>query len=358
MPSLRARTTGFSLIELLVVLSIIGLLISLLIPAVQAARESARKLKCQSNLRQLALGLNAYHASCKAFPPAMNIVVNETGPGYTTEWKENWVISLLPYIDQQPLHDSFELDKLIKDDANRTARGTRLALMLCPTDVGSDVLYSREGEGDNWARGNYGANGSLAQLWCLTPSAEDLSKNDNCDDWWKHKYLRGAMSCNKSLSASDITDGLSNTILLGELRIGLCDKDRRGTWAMGAVGASAIFGHGVTDDSGPNNCIDVADDILGGQDVADAFGLEYLGAACMGCYGKASVQATMRSLHADGVNVGLCDGSVRFLNNSIEHTVKPQTDTEWHVLNHPEDFKAWERLNASADGLSMGGAAY
>jgi prepilin-type processing-associated H-X9-DG protein len=155
------------------------------------------------------------------------------------------------------------------------------------------------------------------------------------------------MGCNTSISLSQITDGASNTILLGELRIGLLSGDRRGTWAMGSAGASSLFGHGTGNDIGPNAGNLAADGLVECPEIISTVGKEKLASERMGCTScGANSQATMRSRHPGGVNVCLCDGSVRFIADSIE-----KTDDE--ELTYPTDFHVWERLNASADGLPI-----
>jgi prepilin-type N-terminal cleavage/methylation domain-containing protein/prepilin-type processing-associated H-X9-DG protein len=333
---------GFTLVELLVVITIIGILIALLLPAVQSAREAARRLQCQNNIKQLGLALHNYHAVAKAFPPAMNIPAGED-PATTAKWKENWVITILPNVEQDALRHSFDLTKPISDSANRTARGTRLACMLCPTDGNQKVLYSRANEGDNWGRGNYAANGSLDQINGAGAAGPRAGI-------WTSPLRRGVMGCNASVSIDEISDGTSNTILLEELRVGLFSGDRRGTWAMGACGASSVFGHGVTD-PGPNNCSPMGDALAECGDIIAAIGQATLNQECMGCdAGGVSMQATARSQHTGGVNICLCDGSVRFLSDYVEKATKWSTD--------PNDFKVWERLNASADGMTLDGSAF
>jgi prepilin-type N-terminal cleavage/methylation domain-containing protein len=325
---------GFTLVELLVVITIIGILIALLLPAV--------RLQCQNNLKQLGLALQNYHASCKAFPPSMVIPAGES-PEYTTKWKENWVILILPFIEQQALYDSFNHAVPISDASNRTQRGTQLSFMLCPSDTGRNVPFSRSGEGDNWARGNYGANGSIEQLY-------NSGLNGPRSSEWVKGYKRGVMGCNASVSIDEIKDGTSNTILLGELRIGLFAGDRRGTWAMGASGASSLWGTSSTDDFGPNCCNTAADDLAEGDELRAAVGTDVCNRECMNVCTCPNWQATARSRHVGGVFVCLCDGSVRFIGDYIEKA------SSWTITLN--DFHVWERLSASADGLPVDGSKF
>src|SRR5690606_2419870 len=106
LPSRAPR--GFTLIELLVVVAIVGLLLALLMPAVQAARESARVVECKSNLRQIAEGLHNYHSARKRFPG--DVVLKPQGPCLGAETRDgiNWMISILPYIEEQPLFNLYD----------------------------------------------------------------------------------------------------------------------------------------------------------------------------------------------------------------------------------------------------------
>jgi prepilin-type N-terminal cleavage/methylation domain-containing protein len=360
---------GFTIIELLIVITIIGILIGLLLPAIQAAREAARKAQCQNNLRQLGLALQNYHASCRLFPPAINLPANEF-EATTNKWKENWVITLLPYMEQNPLHDQFDLTKPISDPANRIPRGQKLPFMLCPTDTGSDVLYGNASEGDNWARGNYAANGSIAEneLGTLTlpPPGVAPSYTQNGINWGL-PWVRGVMGCNASLRAADIKDGLSNTILLAEIRIGVSALDRRGTWAMGSAGASSLFGHGMGKNMGPN--VNFPDNLLGCKALQDsAGGPGELASQGMSCWdGDGSTKATMRSQHAGGVFTCFCDASVHWLSNNIDHGTNGEipgteqakrSDTPNPDPPSASDYHVWERLNCSADGFPVDGSAF
>jgi len=366
----RRKCKGFTIIELLIVITIVGILMGLLLPAVQAAREAARKTQCQNNLRQLGLALQNYHSLCGAFPPAINLPAGEI-EATTTKWKENWVITILPFMDNQPLHNEFDLTKPISDPVNRIPRGQKLSFMLCPSDTGSDVLYSNGIEGENWARGNYAANGSIAnnELGTLTlpPPGVPASYAQNGVNW-ALPWVPGVMGCNGSLRAADIKDGLSNTVLLGEIRIGVSTLDRRGTWAMGSAGASSLFGHGVGRDMGPN--VSFPDNLLGCKALQDSMGGRgALWSECMACWeGEGSSKAAMRSQHAGGVFTCFCDGSVHWLSNNIDHGsnreipgTRQAQDPDNNANPNPptaNDYHVWERLNCSADGFPVDGTAF
>jgi prepilin-type N-terminal cleavage/methylation domain-containing protein/prepilin-type processing-associated H-X9-DG protein len=322
---------GFTLVEMLVVITIIGILIGMVMPSVQSAREAARRMQCGNNLRQLGLALYSYHSQYRSFPPAMMFPSGQNA-GTSSRFQKNWVIAILPYLDQTQLYRSFNLTKPISDPVNREPRGTSLTVMLCPTDIGRDNLYGTDADGDNWARGNYGANSSLSYDWTVT---------------W-----RGVMGNGVSLSLDQILDGASNTVLVGELRIGLAPMDRRGTWAMGAAGASSLWAHGSDDDIGPNRCGNAADNLLGCSAIMNVVPAGLLARECMTCCQSCngSTQATMRSRHVGGVQTCFADGSVHFISDYIDHA------TSWTI--NLQDFHTWERLNASGDGLQINYSQY
>jgi prepilin-type N-terminal cleavage/methylation domain-containing protein len=343
------RVGGFTLVELLVVIAIIGILVGLLLPAVQSARESARRMQCSNNLKQLGLALHNYHSSQGSFPPSVT-TVGADDPGTTTNFRQNWVIVTLPYMEQQNLYDAFDLTQSITAPVNRPARGVKLATMLCPTDQPNAAPFNStiSGENDNWGRGNYGANAANAHLLRLG-GRTDWAVNEDSPGW-QDNFRRGVMGPNVALSIAGIRDGTSNTILLAELRIGINDRDRRGTWAMGCAGASALYQHGSGGDAnGPNPCNDNSDDLKDcGYLKNTAPGNATLISRCMTCVAASTNnQAAPRSQHEGGIFICRADGGVQFISDFIQlgGGVGP-------------NMSVWDRLIAAADGLVLDSSRY
>jgi prepilin-type processing-associated H-X9-DG protein len=323
---------------------------------VQAAREAARRAECQNKVKNLALAVLNYHDVKKRFPAAQiyyfrdSLVRTGGGPQKNQYFGPNWVIEILPFIEEQALHDAFDLTKPISDPVNRTARGTQLQTMLCPSDVGNAQPFRSLGYGgDNWARGNYAANSSLYHLQPGNFSVDPFKKSPNLY-WWDDKpWTRGVMGLNLALRLKDITDGTSKTVMLGEVRIGLADVDPRGVWAIGWPGSSSLWGHSTDDAEGPNSCgFDAApDNIFQDQEFTEMVGVPRLREECMlsGAGGSGSSQASPRSLHPGGVHMALCDGSVRFILDTIE--------THEGIAEpaiREEQLRTFECLMASQDG--------
>jgi len=359
---------GFTLVELLVVIAIIGVLVALLLPAVQSAREAARRMQCSSNIKQLALGCLSYHDAKNGFPPALTYsqAAYDKRGGTTAAlqlidsnpWHgPNWVILILPYIEQQTLYNTFNFGRFISEPENREPRGQALPTMLCPTDGFNREPFSVPAGlgGDNWARGNYGANSSLSH--CKDGNVAESSRKPDTAVYWTQypdgtdwTWTRGVMGGNVALSIRQIEDGTNNTILLTELRAGLNAADRRGIWAMGMAGASSVWAHSTDDCIGPNSCLPGADNIYGNSTVLNQVGEGTLRQECMhsGGGGSGSNQAAPRSQHPGGVNVAFADGSATFITENIE-THKGEYNIAYDRDGYL-DFGVWEKIMSSSDG--------
>lgn len=253
------RRIGFTLVELLVVIAIIGILVALLLPAVQAAREAARRAQCQSNIKNVTMAVLTYESSRKVMPRGMNFPKTlESSIGYLGIFNANWIITILPNLEEQPLYDSFDLTKRINDNAaplasnrNYNARGTPIAVLLCPSDGNNRILYQGSGgspHGGNWARTNYAGNAGGAYLFATCNPMELCAFGPDSPGWMSDKR-RGVMGPNTSVAFRRITDGTSKTILVREIRTGLTERDSRGVWALGHAGASLLAMYGSEGDA-------------------------------------------------------------------------------------------------------------
>lgn len=342
------QRSAFTLVELLVVIAIIGILVALLLPAVQSAREAARKTQCLNNLKQLALALHTYHESQKGLPPGAQLAANEN-PETSNKFVQNWVITLLPQMEQQGLRDSFNLKQPIAHADNARPRSVALASMICPSDAGAHNIKFDGGTnlGQDWARGNYASNACLG--FQSTGFRPCWGKGA---DRWTGDLYRGVMGGNASLSLEEVTDGTTNVIMLSEVRAGLNAADRRGVWALGTPGASTLWGHASDDAIGPNDPRGYSDNIAGCVELTEAAGGESVTilekmACCLGC---SNSQAGPRSRHLGGVYVAMCDASGRFISDNVE------AGGTWDIeLNA---FLTWQRLNASGDGLPIDSTKY
>ena len=260
MPRLaRTRRTGFTLIELLVVIAIIAVLIALLLPAVQAAREAARRIGCVNNLKQIGLALHGYHDVQGTFPAGGWIKL--FGQPTTNNMNIGWSAVILTWVEQRALYDSLNLTLPYSHGVNSTAAYTSLQVYLCPSEPRKTLWNKVPGDLHDAADADYG--GMYGERGLSSPA----SKNDPA---------RGSMIFNQNVGIATIVDGLSSTIQVGE--------------APEAVNALWASGHNVFDQSASINARPPLE--LGEE---------------------------LTSQHPGGVNVLLGDGSVRFLKNSINN---------------------------------------
>jgi len=207
-----SRRRGFTLVELLVVIAIIGILIALLLPAVQSARETARRMSCTNNLKQIGLALHMYHDVHRELPMGWLGFDTSGQPDWEGEPGWGWSTRILPFIEQNPLYENgIDMNVPITDSANAAVRLTVIETFRCPSDKGKEVFDLKDAvdedtEGPNvlatLATSNYVGVFGVTDM-------HDLCESGSCQG-------EGTFYLNRGVKFSEITDGLSNTCMVGE----------------------------------------------------------------------------------------------------------------------------------------------
>ena len=293
------RRTGFTLVELLVVIAIIGVLVALLLPAVQAAREAARRMSCSNNLKQLALGMHNYHDTHGKLPYA------------AAHWGYGgWVKMTLPFIEQRAIWEKWDHTIVYSTQPNLDLCRIQLKSHMCPTDRWTFSTWNNGGQ--RMANMNYAVNLGNTTVYAVTPY------NGVVFQGAPFQYIEGITVANKpeTFSMAAITDGTSATLMLAEVRQG-----QRSITGQTDLRGLQWYGHhaGITTLNVPNTTVP---DYLQANWCPDPAGAASIGMPC----GTESGQDTgstpknlaARSLHPAGVQTALCDGSIQFVTNNID----------------------------------------
>lgn len=306
--------TAFTLIELLVVIAIIGVLIGLLLPAVQKVREAANRMKCANNLKQITLAAHNYHAIHEAFPIGMS-----TTPATSAYWylpTVFWPQAILPYIEGGNVYKLEDFAQGVGNAAwytnNAPAHQSVIKTYQCPSDdvgvfgnVASDPLIV------NWSRSSYAACFSADGTWMEpnVPNSWDAGNNSAANNPSVTSGKRALFNVNVRKSVRDVIDGTANTVAFSEMISGTSGTgDLRGYWW-------GYFGAQYSHMRAPNSPLN--DRLVGSYCVNTKRGSP--------CDNSSPYWTTVlisaRSYHTGGVNAALADGSVRFISNAIDQNV-------------------------------------
>lgn len=316
------RPFGFTLIELLVVIAIIAVLIALLLPAVQQAREAARRTQCKNNFKQVGLALHNYHDTFLRMPAAM-WSMNFGGQGLQGYQTNNnnymgasWLVSLLPYIDQAPLYSQYNFNVAVNNAANAAIVSTVIPGFVCPSDPNATsgnkcTVFG----GGPFARGNCGASG--------------YGRNGGWSQGWNYDGIdsqnRGLMGINGASGINGVTDGTSNTVASWELRADASPGGPRGVWASGRVGGGLLaqcLNPGVS--GGTGDCFGINEgNHANGDDIwcNGQFDPNTTVSQGMGGHAGGDGQAGPKSMHVGGVHALMADGSTRFISQNLDGNI-------------------------------------
>jgi prepilin-type N-terminal cleavage/methylation domain-containing protein/prepilin-type processing-associated H-X9-DG protein len=316
----KRTSKGFTLVELLVVIAIIGVLVSLLLPAVQAAREAGRRTSCINNLRQFGIALNNFESQRKFYPPTEELFLDttETPP----EWETNGLsihARLLPYFEQTNLHDLVDFKHDWNDSENETARTTHIEMFVCPSDPGENMPAEEGG------LNSYHANHGTTHIWDFPP----YEAGGNQDGM---PLPNGPMFRNAKFGPQHVRDGVSHTAAFCERIIG------DGSNSV-ATEESDTLRPGGAKPATAQEAIDICEAIPFDQLITKQ-GVSTVGApwirayhsttiyyhintpnrrSCM--YPPGRIMTTASSRHPAGVNLVMCDGSVHFVEDTISQEV-------------------------------------
>ena len=305
--SYRSSEKAFTLIELLVVIAIIAVLISVLLPAVQSAREAARRIQCVNNLKQIGLTVHGFHDTNNQFPSSLR------PSGLTTAPRIAGVLRLLPFMDQKPLYDNYNLQLTWGDVSNSTLARTRLSVFICPSSPADVTRLDGIPEISPW-----------------TPTAAaiiDYSPIANIDPRLYTAGLlaqagsgNGILEKNATVTMARVSDGLSNTILFAESAGRPFKYFKGGKLRNSNLSASRINGGGwarpASDISFKGSSAD-GSSVIGQCPLNCTNGDDIAAAAFPNPIYNTEGTSEVYAFHPGGAGILLGDGSVRFVKESI-----------------------------------------
>jgi prepilin-type N-terminal cleavage/methylation domain-containing protein/prepilin-type processing-associated H-X9-DG protein len=295
------RPGGFTLVELLVVIAIIGILIALLLPAVQAAREAARRLRCTNNLKQLALAMQSYHDAYGCFPY-----------GALGSHQMSWRVSILPYIEEENLYERFNFRiTSLAGSANLAVALTPVNGFFCPSATNLLSIYGggQVNGVQTYTAHYFGVAGAEG-----IDSAGKTYESDPTSDPSVYGYVgrNGVLTLNETIAIQDITDGTSSTLLLGEI----VHREPGIYGYAGGTGRAIGGGDGqpwVTGTTGNKPTLSCKSIAIG-----------------INLPGVTTSQIAFASYHPGGANFAKCDGSIFFVSEDVDMIVYKATASRDH----------------------------
>jgi prepilin-type N-terminal cleavage/methylation domain-containing protein/prepilin-type processing-associated H-X9-DG protein len=325
------RRAGFTLIELLVVIAIIGVLVSIVLPAIQRVREAANRTKCQSNLREIGIALHNYHVIHNQFPPGYvdgntnpnSTPDNDVGPGW------GWCSYLLPYVERDDLFQQIDFNTGVGLGSNAAVCQTPIPLFQCPSDPNQQNfnVWMTDSSG-NWflsninvAHANYvgcngweecfnGAGGNPQDMNGTGPGSDGLLGPSGAAG-------QGVFFRNSATRIENITDGLSNTIMVGERS----SNHAPSTWCGAVTGGRVPAWMATTPPSGPGST--PPSPAFDNADYNEALVLSHCNQTHLPSADNPFYDPdTFYSMHMGrGANFLFCDGSVHWLSSTIDPLV-------------------------------------
>ena len=359
------RRSGFTLVELLVVIAIIGVLVGLLLPAVQQAREAARRMSCSNNMKQLGLALHNYHSAYNRLPYRSGGTNAPWSIDGSNQWRASGFVSLLPMLEQTALYEQISSPQVFngiqynpfgdntRDTSTYELWASDIPTLLCPSSPQRKLIGSV-----SFGLNHYGFSGGDSALF-ITNSAPSTWQN-------AQRRVRGPFGRRTDHRFRDVYDGLSNTIFMGEITTSTGDRTHLGATARNQ-------GNQVLDS--PNTCLLTLDGatrqfLPSVTVVSVSRGQRWAGGAapytcvntilppnapsCASGGWNAPGHYTVQSRHPGGAHVLLGDGSVQFVSESIDtgNLALPSPDT---TGGGPSPYGVWGAMGSMNGGEPISG---